>query len=102
MCVIDTLYEAKTFFSRFKGLFAFDKLKINEGLYIKPCNSVHTFFMSYSISVIFLSENNKVIKVVDTLKPFSYAFSYGAVAVIEVLSNSVSEKIKIGDELRFI
>jgi len=34
-----------------------------------PCNSVHTFGMRYAIDVIFLDKKNRVIRMVQELRP---------------------------------
>ena len=48
---------ASTFFERLKGLM-FDRSLGREydGMLIKHCNSIHTFFMNYKIDVLFLGK----------------------------------------------
>lgn len=38
---------------------------------IKPCNSIHTWFMRFSIDVLFLDKAGRVIKALPDLRPFS-------------------------------
>ncbi|MCM8799614.1 MAG: DUF192 domain-containing protein [Candidatus Omnitrophica bacterium] len=52
---------AKNFFSRLKGLLGKDSFDDFDALIIKPCNSIHTFFMHFPIDVIFLDKSNYVI-----------------------------------------
>jgi len=54
--------------TRMRGLLGSAGLAEGEGLIIKPCNSIHTFFMKFSIDVIFLDKNMKVIKIANSLK----------------------------------
>lgn len=41
-----------------------------EALVIRPCMSIHTFFMQFDIDVVFVGYNNKVIAVYRDVKPF--------------------------------
>jgi uncharacterized protein len=61
---------ASKLWQRVKGLLGQKELKPGSGLVLKPCNSVHTFFMLFSIDVLFLDKANRVIKAVSGLKPF--------------------------------
>ena len=60
---------ADTFYKRMKGLLGKSGLKTGEALWIKPCMSVHTFFMKFPIDVIFLNKKNHVIATIKNLKP---------------------------------
>jgi len=60
---------ADTLFTRMKGLLGKKELPQGESLWIKPCFSVHTFFMKFPIDVIFLNKTNQVIAAVRNLKP---------------------------------
>lgn len=60
--------------SRAVGLLATRRLNDTPcGLWIKPCNSVHTFWMGYPIDVLFLDEAGTVLRVVPHLKPWRIA-----------------------------
>ena len=54
---------ADSFFTRAKGLLGRSFLPPDKGLLIRPCNSIHTFFMQFAIDVIFLSKTAEVIKI---------------------------------------
>jgi uncharacterized protein len=56
--------------SRIVGLLNRDSLPQGEALIIKPCSSIHTFFMRFPIDVIFVDRDNKVIKTISCIKPF--------------------------------
>jgi len=60
---------ANTLFRRIKGLLGVKKFSPNQAIILEPCNSVHTFFMHFSIDVIFVDRNYKVIKVLSKLSP---------------------------------
>jgi uncharacterized membrane protein (UPF0127 family) len=61
---------ADTVFKRIKGLLGRDDFGLGEALIIKPCNSIHTFFMRFSIDVLFVDNNNRIIKTIISLQPF--------------------------------
>ncbi len=56
-------YIADTVFSRVKGLLGKQSLDEGSALIIKPCNSIHTFFMRFPIDVFFVDRNNKIVKI---------------------------------------
>ena len=63
------LTVADTAFSRAKGLLGKKGLPRGEGLLIKPCKGVHSFFMRFAIDVVFLDKRNYIVETVADLKP---------------------------------
>lgn len=76
------------------------ELKDSEGLYINKCNSIHMFFMKFSIDVIFLDKNKKVCEII-TIKPWRISkIIKDAVDVVELKEGSANDNnIEIGDLL---
>lgn len=66
---------ANTFLSRTIGLLKYKSIADNKALIISPCNSIHTCFMRFSISVIFVDKNYKVIKYFKNVTPWKCHFS---------------------------
>lgn len=62
------------------------------GLLITPCNSIHTFFMKFSLDVIYLIEN---------IPPWRYTkIVWNAVNVIELPAGAIKEShTSLGDKL---
>lgn len=81
-----TIHRARGFWARLGGLLAREPLQPYEALYLAPCNSVHTFFMRYSIDVAFLDGNGRVLKLVADLQPWRIAGCRGAHGVVELRS----------------
>ncbi len=80
----DQLKAATTYKSRSKGLLSRLSLGPGEALLIVPCASIHTFFMKFSIDVLFLNKNEQVVKIVLNVKPWRLAGCFfGAHMVIE-------------------
>lgn len=61
---------ARDYKSRSVGLLNRVSMDKGEGLLIKPCNSIHTFFMKFPIDVVFLDKSSKVVKIVSNLMPW--------------------------------
>jgi uncharacterized protein len=65
-----TIKRADSFLSRFKGLMFKKKPLMEEALWIVPCQSIHTCFMTFPIDVVFLDDEYRISKVVRNLKPW--------------------------------
>jgi len=74
---------AQSFLARLLGLLALPPLRPGEALVLKPCASVHTFFMRYAIDVVYLGRDKRVIKVVPALAPWRVSACPGAHATLE-------------------
>lgn len=76
---------ADTFLKRAKGLLGRRRLENSGALILRPCNSVHTFFMRFNIDVLFVDRNNSVIEAVSGLKPFRITgIHFNAAYVVEL------------------
>ncbi len=54
---------------RLKGLLGRSGLGANEALILKPCSSIHTFFMRFPIDVLFLDRNMRIIRLIQPISP---------------------------------
>ena len=94
---------ADSFLQRFKGLMFSEKMEGCDALVLKPCVSIHTFFMKYSIDVIFLDKGLKVIKIKRNLKPWRMTpFYFLSDQVVELTGGCLDTKLKEGDELEVV
>ncbi len=64
---VDQIRNADTFFRRLRGYMFQKKPDRREVLIFDQCNSIHSFNMKFEIDVLFLDENNKVLKRVLSL-----------------------------------
>lgn len=62
--------RAQSFRTRLVGLLGHRGLDADEGLWIQPCDSIHTFFMRFPIDVAFVDKIGTVMKRYDALKPW--------------------------------
>ncbi len=92
---------ADSFLKRLTGLLGKKKLAKSQALIIKPCNSIHTFFMHFPIDVLFVNKNNAVIKVILGLKPFRLSGIYfNAAYAVELPPGTVGSSLSgVGDIL---
>ena len=61
---------AGTPFKRIKGLLGKKSLEKGQALILRPCTSIHTFFMGFALDVLFVNKDNRVVKAVSSIKPF--------------------------------
>lgn len=98
--ILEKVKVADTFISRFLGLMGKKDLPKDAGMIIKPCNSVHCFFMKFPIDVIFVDSDDRVVYIMPAMKPGKISpIVRKAKYVIESNAHTLSEKLRIGDEL---
>lgn len=87
---------------RRKGLLGRDGLSVEEGLWILPCEAVHTFGMRFPIDLIYLDRGNRVKKTRSNVRPFRLSACFSAHSVIELASGTISRtQTQPGDRLEF-
>ena len=85
------------------GLLKHSSLPPGQGLWIAPCEGIHTFGMKFPIDVIFLDRAKKVIKVRPRMGPWKLALSFFAHSVLELPAGTIAEaRCERGDQLEFI
>lgn len=94
--------EARSPWSRFRGLMLRRGLPSGGGLVIRPCGSIHMMFMRFPIDAVFVDRHQRVTRVAANVRPWlGFAFGgRGAQAVIE-LPVGASHGVEPGDELEF-
>ena len=65
MIIAEKVKMADTFYLRTIGLMFSKGLDGFDCLWLKPCSSIHTFFMRYEIDVMFVDKKMKIIKVIS-------------------------------------
>ncbi len=78
---------ARTLFERMKGLIGTKSLPPGEGMLITRCNSIHTFFMSFTIDATFFDKDGNVVKVVRNIRPWRF-FVWGGFRAVKVLETA--------------
>ncbi len=83
-CLIPRVALTGNWFERLRGLLGSPPPGPGEALLIRPCSSVHTFFMGYTIDLVFLDRHWRIARTVDSLKPWRMAACPGAAMVLEL------------------
>lgn len=60
---------ADTFWLRLQGLIGKKALQPGEGLLLRPCSQVHTWFMKFAIDLIFLDQEGIIVQLVSAIAP---------------------------------
>ncbi len=92
---------AQDYRSRSVGLLNRASLEDDEGLLIRPCNSIHTFFMKFPIDVVFLDKLGKVAKIKEGLRQWRLSgCPIKGYMVLELSSGKLKKNaIRVGDTL---
>ena len=91
---------ADTSAKRRVGLLKHKKLEPGTGLWILPCESVHTFFMKFAIDLVYLDKRRKVRKVRHAVPPWRLSACLSAQSVLELPPGTAAESgTKVGDQL---
>lgn len=91
---------ADTSAKRRQGLLKHTGLAPGEGLWIVPCEGVHTFFMKFPIDVVFLNKQRKVLKIRANMGRRRIALSLRAHSVLELPAGKLAETgTEKGDQL---
>jgi uncharacterized membrane protein (UPF0127 family) len=99
--VADAADVADTSAKRRTGLLKHDRLAQGEGLWIVPCESVHTFFMKFPIDLVYLDKKHKVKKVRHAVGPWKLSACLTAHSVLELPAGAAEKSgTRVGDELK--
>ena len=93
---------ADTSAKRRTGLLKHQRLEPGEGLWISPCESVHTFFMKFPIDLVYLDKQRKVRKVRNAVPAWRLSACLVAESVLELPAGTAQRTgTSPGDMLAF-
>ncbi len=96
----DAVDLADTSEKRRTGLLKHERLEPGHGLWIVPCESVHTFFMKFPIDLVYVDKRHKVRKVRHSVAPWRMSACLLAHSVIELPAGTAKQSgTQPGDEL---
>lgn len=88
--------------ARNKGLLGRTGLPLGGGLWIVPCESVHTFFMKFPIDLVYIDRDKKVKKVRSSVGPWRVSVCLSAHSIIELPAGVIlNTQTAPGDQLQF-
>lgn len=87
---------------RRKGLLGRTRLSPGEGMWILPCEAVHTFGMRFPIDLVYLDRNLRVKKTRSRVPPWRLSACLSARSVLELPAGTIRDtQTKPGDRLEF-
>ena len=87
---------------RRRGLLGREQLQAGEGLWILPCEAVHTFGMQFPIDLVYLDRKNRVKKIRRDVPPCRLSACFSAHSVLELASGTINDtQTKCGDTIEF-
>lgn len=98
-----SLEVPRTPFGRGLGLMFRRRLPEGHGMWIKPCNSIHMFFMRFPIDALFLDRRHRVSKLYRRLGAWRVVWLvWGAESVVELPAGSLDGlELPKGEQLAF-
>ncbi|HKF46286.1 MAG TPA: DUF192 domain-containing protein [Terracidiphilus sp.] len=98
----DRIDAADSAATRKKGLLGRTGLERGEGLWIVPCEAVHTFGMKFDLDLIYLDRRKRVVKVRSEVGRYRFSACLTAHSVIELPAGTLrSTRTWKGDLLEF-
>ena len=105
MCLADRALIADTSNTRRTGLLKHNSLEPGEGLWITPCEGVHTFAMKFPIDLIYLGKRRKedklfkILKLRNRMVKSRISFCITASSVLELPAGTLAEAHAQVDDL---
>jgi hypothetical protein len=88
---------------RNKGLLGREGLALGEGMWICPCQAVHTFGMQFPIDLVYLDRERRIRKLVSAVPPWRLSGCLWAHSVLELPSGTIRATLtQPGDTLEFL
>ena len=86
--------------ARNRGLLGRSGIAAGSVMIIAPCNAIHTFFMRFTIDLVFADRHGRVLKLYRSVRPWRIRISLGAFAALELAAGSIERaKLVTGDRL---
>ena len=98
----DAIDLADTSEKRRTGLLKHTHLDPGQGLWIVPCESVHTFFMKFPIDLVYVDKKHVVRKVRNAVAPWRLSACLTAHSILELPAGTAERtRTQPGDKLAF-
>ncbi|MGM7703364.1 DUF192 domain-containing protein [Pseudalkalibacillus sp. Hm43] len=100
--IADKMIPAYSFIKRLKGLMFTSSFEEGYAVHIKPCRSIHTYFMKFEIDVLYLNASNEVIAAECYVRPGTIGKHHkGTSSVIELPAGTIHKtKVEPGQALQ--
>ncbi|MDF7826448.1 DUF192 domain-containing protein [Pontiellaceae bacterium B12227] len=95
----EKVIPAESTAARMKGLLGRSGLEPGTAMLIRPCRSIHMWFMRFPIDAAFLDAELRVLKVSRNLKPWQLAFAPRKTASVLEAAEGAMKNLQPGDSL---
>src|SRR3984885_9289738 len=96
----DAIDIADTSEKRTPGLLKHTELRAGEGLWIVPCEGVHTFFMKFALDLVYIDKKQIVRKTVANVVPWRMSMCLPAHSIVELPVGTIEPSAtRKGDQL---
>ena len=86
--------------ARNRGLLGRSGIAAGSVMIIAPCNAIHTFFMRFTIDLVFADRHGRVLKLYRSVRPWRIRVALGAFAALELAAGSIEgSDLANGDRL---
>jgi uncharacterized protein len=89
--IADRAEVAGTGVKRSRGLLGRKGLEPGEGMWIIPCEAVHTFFMQFPIDLIYLDRKHRIKKVRSNVVPWRFSACLSAHSIVELPAGTIQK-----------
>jgi uncharacterized membrane protein (UPF0127 family) len=94
--------QADTGAKRSKGLLGRKGLPPGGGLWIVPCESVHTFWMQFPIDLVYIDRKKRIKKLRSNVPPWRLSACLSAHSILELPAGTIQNTLtQVGDSLEF-
>ncbi len=97
--LLDRGRVADGWWSRLRGLIGTRHLSVGQGMLIYPCASIHTWFMSMPIDVVYIAKDNRVLGIDRAIRPWRIGTMHRGVRYVIEVGADAAQGIQPGDEL---
>ena len=95
------IQQTETAFERMRGLLGRSLGEV-QGLWIIPCNTIHTIGMKYPLDLVYLNKRNEIVKLVEDVDAWRFSGTLTAHSVVEFAAGFIQKhKLSLGDTLHY-
>ena len=100
--ILNNVLVADNFWIRLSGYMFREKPHV-PGILFEPSGTLQTSFMKFDLDMVFLSEENTILKIKRGVRPWRFVWSpFHSARVIEAPVGALPSSLKVGDSLVFV
>ena len=93
------VFLADNVWTRLRGLLGRPPLQPSQALVIKPSTGIHTWFMGYPIDALYVDGNGRVVRALESLRPFRFGpIDLRSKLIVELPAGAIARNLtQMGD-----